>query len=58
MNTEDSLSDFTQMSDFLRSVYDLGLADLVTISSYLERLDTEFRDVMVGSDAYRVVLAI
>lgn len=56
VNTEDSLSDFTQMSDFLRSVYDLGLADLVTISSYLERLDTEFRDVMVGSDAYRVVL--
>ena len=55
MNIDDEISRF-EISDFLFAIYDLGLSDLITISSFLERLDDEFRQFMYGNEAYRVIL--
>jgi DNA phosphorothioation-dependent restriction protein DptH len=56
LNPDDHLSCFEEISDFFREIYDLGFADLVSISSYLEGLSHHFRGAMVGTDAYRIVL--
>jgi len=54
LNPDDNTSEFEDISDFICSIYDLGLSDLITISSFLERLD--FKTVMCSKDAYCIIL--
>lgn len=56
VNPDDNVSEFEEISSFLNTIYDLGLSDLVAVSSFLESLDTHFRKIMNGADAYPIIL--
>lgn len=54
INPDDCKAEFAYMDEFLRTIYDLGLSDLTSISLYLESRD--FRSVSVSRDACRIIL--
>ena len=56
VNRDDNITEFEEISEFLTAIYDLGLSDLVAMSSFLEDLDKQFRQISVGRDAYRIIL--
>lgn len=54
LNLDDNKNEFKQIAELIKTIYDLGLADILTISDYLEKID--FTTAMSGNDAYQLVL--